>query len=101
MRHMTPAVTLGKQLQRSLPLPTFIKNQNTANIKVIQARLPYMCLQTQKYSETHRSGGHFDVEINQQTSQPAQWHYKAAFQDVTITQLTNACVITAEPYIKT
>lgn len=60
-----------------------------------------MCLQTQKYSETHRSGGHFDVEINQQTSQPAQWHYKAAFQDVIITQLTKACVVIQQSHIKT
>lgn len=39
---------------------------------MIQVRLEYICLETLKYSETHRSGGHFDVEINQQASQPAQ-----------------------------
>lgn len=42
--------------------------------------LQYICLQTLKYSETHRSGGHFDVEINQQTSQAAQQRYKVTFQ---------------------
>lgn len=47
---------------------------------MIQVSLPCICLQTLKYSETHRSGGHFDVEINQQTSQPAQQRYKVTFQ---------------------
>lgn len=47
---------------------------------MIQVSLPHVCLQTLKYSETHRSGGHFDVEINQQTSKPAQQRYKVTFQ---------------------
>lgn len=47
---------------------------------MIQVGLAYIWLQTLKYSETHWSGGHFDVEINQQTSQPAQQRYKATFQ---------------------
>lgn len=46
---------------------------------MIQVRLPRIRLETHKYSETHRSGGHFDVEINQQTSQPALLRYMVTF----------------------
>lgn len=75
---MTPAVPL-----KTAPMLTSNFNANEKNkptrkttdidhSKMIQVGLSDICLQTLKYSETHRSGGHFDVEINQQTSQPAQ-----------------------------
>lgn len=58
---------------------------------MIQLSLLYVCLQTLKYSETHRSGGHFDVEINQRTSKPAQQRYKVTFQVThAITPLQNS-----------
>ena len=45
------------------------KLQFNTTAKITQVGLSYFfCQQTLKYSEKHRSGGHFDVEINQASS---------------------------------
>lgn len=60
---MTPAVPLTTAVMLTFNSTVRKKTTDDDHSKIIQVRLSHICLQTLKYSETHRSGGHFDVKL--------------------------------------
>lgn len=63
---MAAAEQLHEQLPRSLQTAIFVKTTKQTEWMDRGKKITYVRLETLEYSETHRSGGHFDVEINQQ-----------------------------------
>lgn len=64
---MAAAEQLHEQLPRSLQTAIFVKKTTKQTEWMGRGgEKTYVRLETLEYSETHRSGGHFDVEINQQ-----------------------------------